>query len=292
MRALNRCLTLAAFALITVPAFGSNCNWNTTPSAVSFGTYSAFSTGAVATTTAFNFRCTPNTYARLQITRGSSGVYVPYRTMRLGANSANYNIYLDAAGSQVWGDTTAGSVTYDVYNSTPQNKDFADNMYGIMPAGQDLIAGTYTDTLTATLGYSNNPGGPFSPLAGVTITVTVTVPNECRVDAFTLDFGTYDPLSATALAQSTVLKVYCTRGGAPTSVTINNGSFALGTQKRMMSSGGVFLNYAAALGSTSGTSTSASVPINNGFTLSGTVAAGQDVAVGSYSDTLVASVNY
>ena len=212
--------------------------------------------------------------------------------MLSGANIANYNVFLDAGGTQIFGDTTSGTVSYSVYNSQPQNQDFSGNMYGIMPALQDLAAGTYTDTIFATLQFSTNSTGPWNSIAAVSITVSATVVNECRVDAFNLDFGNYNPFNVGAVNQSTLLKVYCTKGGAPASVTLNNGSFPVGVQKRMMSAAGAFLNYTAALGSTSGSSTSSLVPINAGFALNGTLAAQQDVATGLYQDTLVASVNY
>lgn len=292
MRALK--LFVAAIVVLSLagPAFAGNCFWNTQPTAIAFGNYSVLTGTDTTSTAAFNFRCTPNQYGRLILSRGSSGAFVPTRTMLNGANIANYNLFLDAGGTQIFGDTTSGSVSYSVYNSQPQQQDFAGNIYGIMPALQDLSAGTYTDTIFATLQFSNSATGPWSSIAAVSITVSATVANECRVDAFNLDFGNYNPFTAGAINQSTLLKVYCTKGGAPTSVTINNGSFPLGAQKRMMSAAGAFLNYTAALGSTSGSSTSSLVPINNGFALNGVLAAQQDVATGLYQDTLVATINY
>jgi spore coat protein U-like protein len=289
-----RALKLVSLSLLffTVSAFGANCKWNTSPTAISFGTYSVLNSSDTPTTTAFSFNCTPNQYARLILSTGSSGVFLPNRTMASGANIAKYNVFLDAGGSQVWGDTTSGTVSYSVFNSTPGNKDFGDNMYGIMPNSQDLPVGTYTDTLFATLQYSNNINGPWNSLAAVSVAVSATVSADCRVDAFNIDFGNYNPFTVTAVSQSTLLKVYCTRGGAPTSVTLSNGSFAVGAQKRMASAAGAFLNYTAVLGSTAGSSTSSIVPINNGFALNGVLAAQQDVATGLYQDTLVATVNY
>jgi spore coat protein U domain-containing protein, fimbrial subunit CupE1/2/3/6 len=291
MRALKRSLILLALMSPAASLFAGNCQWLTQPTAVNFGTYSVFNPSQLATTTAFSFRCTPNQYARLMLSQGNSGVYQPSRQMRNGANSAGYNIYLDAGATQIWGDASGGSVSYDVYNSSPQNKDFNDSMYGIAPPGGDMAAGTYTDTVIAVLSYSNNPNGPFNTLPGVAITVQMIVVAECRVDAFNLDFGTYNPFALSAVNQSSLLKVYCTKNSAPTSVVLNNGSNPLGTQKRM-SSGANFLNYTASLGSTSGTSTSSLVPIVGGFAINGSVPAQQDVAVGGYTDTLVATVNY
>jgi spore coat protein U domain-containing protein, fimbrial subunit CupE1/2/3/6 len=291
MRALKRSLILFALMSPDPSLFAGNCQWLTQPTAVNFGTYSVFSGSTLTTTASFSFRCTPNQYARLMLSQGNSGVYQPSRQMRSGANPAGYNIYLDAGATQIWGDASGGSVSYDVYNSSPQNKDFNDSMYGIAPPGGDMAAGTYTDTVIAVLSYSNNPGGPYNNLPGVAITVQMIVAAECRVDSFNLDFGTYNPFAVGAINQSSLLKVYCTKNSAPTSVVLNNGNNPLGTQKRM-SSGANFLNYTASLGSTSGTSTSSLVPITGGFTINGSVPAQQDVAVGGYTDTLVATINY
>ncbi|HSP14437.1 MAG TPA: spore coat protein U domain-containing protein [Thermoanaerobaculia bacterium] len=292
MRAVKKILVSLVLMIPTSALFAGNCSWQVQPTAVNFGTYSVFSTSTLTTTTNFAFRCTPNLYARLMLSQGRSGVYVPSRIMANGANTVGYNVYLDAGGTQIWGDASGGSVSYDVYNSTPQNKDFTDSMYGIAPPGGDVAAGTYTDTIVAVLGYSNNSTGPFTTLPAVAITVQMIVAPECRVDVFNLDFGAYNPFAVGAVNQSSLLKVYCTKSSAPTSVVLNNGSFPLGAQRRMMSPGGSFLNYDAALGSTSGNSTSSLVPINGGFAVNGSIPAQQDVAVGAYTDTLVATVNY
>ena len=119
----------------------------------------------------------------------------------------------------------------------------------------------------------------------------MTVNPECRVDAFNLDFGTYNPFSVAAINQSSLLRVYCTRTTVA-NIVLNNGSFPLGLQKRMREGGGTFLNYNASLPVTSGTSTSILVPVAAGFNVNGTVPATQDAVVSNYLDTLVATVNY
>ena len=287
MRALKT-FVVALLMLSASSLFAANCNWIQQPTAMAFGTYSVFPPAQVATATTFSFRCTPNQYARILLSQGSSGSFTP-RSMN---GTAPYNIFLDAGGTQIWGDASGGSVTYDVYNSAPQNTTFNDTMYGIAAAGGDYAAGTYTDTVYAVLGYSNNPAGPFNTLPPVAINVSMTVPTECRVDAFNLDFGTYDPFALAAMSKSTLLKVYCTKQSSPTSIVLNTGANPLGGQRRMIGSNGGFLAYDAALGSTVGSSASSLVPINGGFALNGSVAPQQDVAVGSYKDTLVATVNY
>jgi spore coat protein U-like protein len=281
-----------AMAFAGSPVFAGNCFWTAAPTAVAFGTYSVFATADYAVTLSFTFRCTPNQYMNIKLTRGAANQYVPTRWMTSGGNTANYNLFLDAGGTQVWGDSNAGSYTYENYNSTPGNKDFTDYIYGIMPFGQDLAVGSYTDTILATLSYSNAPGGPFTALPAVSIAVTANVVRECRVDTFNLVFGNYNPLAAIATTATSAVKVYCTKGTAPLSVALDNGANVLGTQPRMVSGAGSYLNYNPSLGSTTGSSTSSLVPISSGFALNGTIPALQDVSVGSYIDTLQALVNY
>jgi len=288
-----RILVVAVLVLVfPPPAFAGNCKWISSPSTVAFGTYSVFNPAATTAPTRFDFRCTPNQYARLTLSTGSSGSFLPFRTMTSGGQVAAYNLFLDAGASQIWGDTSSGTVSYDVYNSTPQDKDFVDFIYGIIPAGADLAVGTYTDIVIATLGYSNNPNGPWNTLAPVTMTVSVTVIPECRVDLFNLDFGTYSPLSAVALPGSSTVKVYCTKT-TPATFSLDNGANASGVQKRTVNAGN-FLNYTATLASGSGTSTTRLAPIGGGIALNASIPAGQDVPAlaGSYIDTLQVVVNY
>ena len=273
---------------MAVPAFAGNCRWDAAPTAINFGNYSVFGTTDAVGTSAFTIRCTPNTTGVVVLSTGGSGTYLPNRQMALGADRANYNLYANANGTSIWGNGFGGSTTYLLINGTAQDKVFSEFIYGIAPDGQDLAVGMYTDTVTATLSWDNGAGS--RPPIGITVTMNVI--EECRVDAFTLNFGNYNPFSATAINQSADLKVYCTRGTFVSSVVLNTGSFPLGGQRRMMEPGGVFLSYNASMPVTSGTSTSTILPVAGGFAINGTVPAGQDAAVGNYTDTLVATVNY
>jgi spore coat protein U-like protein len=288
MRAL-KLLRLAAPMLVflAAPLYGGNCRWDSAPTAVAFAPYSVFGTVDLATTSTFDIRCNPNTSGRVTLSTGGAGTYLP-RKMASGGNNANYNLFLDAGGVTIWGDNSGGSISYDIYNGTPGDKTFTDFIYGIVPFGQDLAAGTYTDTVFATLSWNNNAGSR-PPVA---ISVSMTVTSDCRVDTFDLNFGNYNPLAGTPINQSSLLRAYCTKGTAVISVVLNNGSFPLGAQRRMREGGGTFLNYNASLPVTSGTSTSALVPVAAGFTVNGTVPGSQDAVVASYIDTLVATVNY
>lgn len=287
MRAL-KLLRLAApmVVFLVAPLYGGNCRWDAAPTAMAFGTYSVFGTTNLASTSQFTVRCNPNTSGQVTLTTGGSGTFTP-RSMASGGNTANYNLYLDPAGVMIWGDNSGGTISYQIFNGTPGDKTFTDFIYGIVPFGQDLAPGTYTDTVFATLSWNNNQGSR-PPVA---IAISMTVNPECRVDAFNLNFGSYNPFSVTAINQSSLLRVYCTRTTVA-NVVLNNGSFPLGVQKRMREGGGTFLNYDAILPVTSGTSTSSLVPVAAGFSVNGTVPASQDAVVANYLDTLVATINY
>jgi spore coat protein U-like protein len=227
--------------------------------------------------------------AQVMLSRGSGSSFTP-RSMGGGGNTGAYNLYLDPAGTTIWGDNSGGSISYDVYNSTPSDRRFTDFIYGIAPAWQDLAPGTYTDTIFATLSWANN-GGSTGSEPPVAFSVTMTVNPECRVDAFALDFGTYNPFSSSAVIRSALLKVYCTRTTVA-NILLSAGTYPLGSQRRMSDSAGSFLDYDAALLASSGTSTSSIVPVSGGFGIDGSLPAAQDVPSGTYRDTLVATVNY
>jgi spore coat protein U-like protein len=86
---------------------------------------------------------------------GASGNYTT-RTMLSGANTLNYNLYFDAAYTQIRGNGTGGSQTGGAtLNLTTGNptQTATGTIYGRVPAGQDPAAGTYADTIVVTITY-------------------------------------------------------------------------------------------------------------------------------------------
>jgi spore coat protein U-like protein len=149
------------------------------------------------------------------------------------------------------------------------------------------------------------------------LSVTASVAANCTISTGAVAFGAYDPVvtnAATALNGSGSVSIACTKGSAP-SITLDLGANASGSQRRMLITGGGTDVLAYQLyqppnttpgtacsfpGSTVwGTSvaqtftpTAPSSKASRTYNVCGTVAAGQDVSVGSYQDTVVATVNF
>ena len=96
----------------------------------------------------------------IDLTTGASNSYTT-RTLTSGAFTLNYNLYLDAAYTEVWGDGTGGSVVDTVTLTRNGNGNGNGNkqanatatIYGSVAALQDATPGTYTDTITVTVNY-------------------------------------------------------------------------------------------------------------------------------------------
>jgi len=304
---MKKTILLATFLLAAVSsAFGQNCNFNPTPATAAFGTYSVFPSGTPQTSTpTFNVQCSSNgVQVTVSLSRGINSASFNPRTMKnVGGTLMNYNLYVDAANTQIWGDGTGGSVsqTYSM-GASQSTLPAAVPIYAALPLGQDVGTGAYTDTITATLSWIRG-SNPTSTT--VTFDVTASVVGDCTISAFAINFGTYEPVvthNTVPLDSTTTINVYCTKGTAG-SVALDNGVNFSGGNRRMKSAAGALMIFEIykdagystvwnAVGVNSATSTNKTIPIGGGFIAYGRIAAGQDLAAGAYSDTLQAVVTY
>jgi spore coat protein U-like protein len=130
----------------TGPAFGIYNPLTTTPT-LADGQVSASCTLTGTTTTTVSL---VSSYSA-----GSSGTYAA-RTMLSGVNTLSYNLYYDAAFSQVRGDGTGGSQTGGAsftLTRTAPTQSVTSVIYGRIPALQDVAAGSYLDTIVFTVTY-------------------------------------------------------------------------------------------------------------------------------------------
>ena len=135
--------------LFAASALANSCTLSTT--AVSFGNYNSFSAGDLHANGSVTYKCTQNRAITIQLNKGSSATFNP-RTMKFATDVLNYNLYMDAALTVIWGDGTGGSSFYS--NSKPTTAKVTLIVYGDVPAlQQNVSAGTYTDSIVATISF-------------------------------------------------------------------------------------------------------------------------------------------
>jgi spore coat protein U-like protein len=176
--------------------------------------------------------------------------------------------------------------------------------------GETMRTKAFLGTL-ATVGATAVIFGAFAsqPVAAASATanlgVSASVSNNCTISTAALGFGSYDPVVAhasTNLDGNGTVTVACTKGASAT-IGLGLGSNASGSTRRMTDGSSNFLTYelyqdsgyATVWGNSgAGLLSPAAAPSKaaRNFTVYGRVASNQDVPAGSYSDTVVATVNF
>jgi spore coat protein U-like protein len=141
--------------------------------------------------------------------------------------------------------------------------------------------------------------------ATANLSVTATVVANCTISTTAVAFPAYDPIVANASTNDDgtgTVTITCTRGTSAT-IGLGLGANVSGSQMRMKDAGTDYLNYAlyqdSGRGTVWGNSGGAllspvAAPDKNprSFTVYGRIPAAQDVPAGSYTDTVVATVNF
>ncbi|KPN21443.1 hypothetical protein AO715_13095 [Xanthomonas sp. Mitacek01] len=115
-----------------------------------FGAVPGLITGNRDQVSAVNFSCTGRTPWNVGLDNGlnASGTI---RRLRLGgtANYVRYELYRDAGRTARWGTTTGSDTAAGTGTGAAQSV----TVYGRVPSGQTVPAGSYTDTVTVTVTY-------------------------------------------------------------------------------------------------------------------------------------------
>ena len=141
--------------------------------------------------------------------------------------------------------------------------------------------------------------------ASASLQVSATVSKNCTITTTPVAFGSYDSVTANATApldQTGGVVVTCTKG-APAKVGLNTGGNAQGTTRRMVGTATEFLAYelykdsgrATIWGNDASTGLDIPAAPNQNprtFIVYGRVPQAQTAAVGAYTDTVVATVNF
>ena len=281
-------------ALGAAPAFAGLNECSVSSSGITFPAYNTVTRAAVDSVGTITVTCNGSGVEdlSLNLTGGNTGSCSP-RQMRNGGSSLAYQIFQQSSHVTSFCD---GSSRYDIVMdfSTGPNQTRTFTMYGRVTANQTPPWGSYTDTLTLTL----KKGG--GTRATGTVSINGSVSPACSVSAGTLSFGAYSPGSP-ALGSAPV-SVNCSNG-APYQVSLGSGQNANGVTRRMAGGTGGYLNYflysnsgrtvawgdGTALGSRVNGTGSGN---NQTLTVYGRIPGAQAVPPGSYSDSVVVTVEY
>lgn len=150
---LNKILLLFCLGLGWAQTAGAVCFFQSIQTAA-FGAYDPLAGAHLDSTFTIRIRCVPVAVAVVSISTGGSGTYATRQmshNITPGIDKLNYNLYVDAARTQIFGDgVTGGTFTYThpatggVKTSTVYTRAFMDQW----PA-----TGFYQDNLTVTITY-------------------------------------------------------------------------------------------------------------------------------------------
>lgn len=126
----------------------STCDIHTTaPTNVNFGANPSTATNVTQTGT-LTVNCTPGTPYNIGLDNGSNATGTQRRMLMGTANYVAYNLFQDSNISIPWGGTVGTNTLSGVGTGSNQGEP----VYGVVPSANSP-AGTYTDTVTATVTY-------------------------------------------------------------------------------------------------------------------------------------------
>lgn len=126
-----------------------------TASALDFGTYNPVGGSTIDAATTISVTCGAIIVGatisyEITLSTGNSGSYAG-RQLSNGSDVLIYNLYTDSGRTTVWGDGTGGTATvtngYLLSLLVSRTDNF--DLYGRLPSGQNVSAGSYSDTITA-----------------------------------------------------------------------------------------------------------------------------------------------
>ena len=148
----------AAFAGTTAPSnlsvsssVTNNCVISTAP-ALDFSAYDPSGTNKASNLDVLanlGLTCTPGAVASIGLSLGANGASAvgTTRAMKSGTNVLNYELFADSGRGTVW------TVVPMVQAAAPSTSEVVYPIYGRVPFGQGVPAGTYGDTVAITVNF-------------------------------------------------------------------------------------------------------------------------------------------
>jgi spore coat protein U-like protein len=150
-----RQVILLLLCSVTFNSFADKgCNYSV--SSVNFGTYIPLSFSHDVSSGMIQIRCSDfsdlsaQQPVEIKLSTGLSGQYAT-RTLRNNNNFLAYNLFLDPAYTNVWGDGNLGTGEYR--QMIAKNQLTTMNIYGKIIARQDVRVGSYSDTINITVDF-------------------------------------------------------------------------------------------------------------------------------------------
>jgi spore coat protein U-like protein len=143
--------TTLCYALLAFPCWAASCSVST--SGVAFGSYDSLDGAPADTSGSITVSCTGTAG---EVVNASISTTPSTRNLQGPKTALAYQLYVDAARTQPWGDGTSGTTpltgTLTVGSNGNVNQSFY--VYGRIAGGQhSAAAGSYLDTLVVTLGW-------------------------------------------------------------------------------------------------------------------------------------------
>nr|WP_205746479.1 spore coat protein U domain-containing protein [Dyella soli] len=314
------CLSVALAWLL----FGESVRAETcsaTATSIDFGNVSPVSGASVDAAGTVTVQCTwsaitltPSALVCLNLGGGTSP-----RSLTHASRGMTYDLYQDAARSLIWGSVYNASNPMPVILTKPATGTTASvtvPYYGRIAANQPTIPIEASANTVYSQGFQGNQTSLnvafyalIAPTCGtLTIsngtfpfTASATVVSNCLISATNVSFGTAASLRSNLSAKGTV-SARCTNGGAYR-ISLNGGSSGNVAARTMRKTGGSAVSYQLYLDSalttpwgdgTSGTSraTGTGTGLAQSLSVYGRVPAQTAPAPGSYSDTIIATIEF
>lgn len=117
-------------------------------STLDFGTYASGQSAALDGEGSITYSSCPEGTLTIALDGGGSGNINARRLSASGGAALEYQLYRNSARNQIWG---VGAEAQQIVLLVPDSGSVA--VYGRIPAGQEVSAGTYTDTVNVTMTF-------------------------------------------------------------------------------------------------------------------------------------------
>jgi len=287
-------IALLVLLLITITPTRTHAGCSISAPTFTFGDYNPLITDSLDAIGSLNFECTSDTLnVQIAITNLTSGCSTSTLCMASNSYRLAYIFFLNAAHTLIWGNGTSNTQVY-TNASPPPNTTVTVPIYGQISPLQNNPAAVHTGTVLATL--SSNAG-----------TTTTTMSTQTQVVASCLfpaastsvDFGPLGTTLGTASATGS-LTVQC-NVDTLAKVGLDNGLNAISGQRKIKDTGTNTIDYAlfqdAAHAVVWGNSDPDRLSLtttgtNQTKTIYGTLNYINLVPAGTYSDTVIATVEF